>query len=51
MQQKKKVQKRVTEEEKEIDRILDKIKQNGYDSLSKEEKLFLFEAGNRRNRQ
>ena len=51
MQQNKKVQKRVTEEEKEIDRILDKIKQNGYDSLSKEEKLFLFEAGNRRNRQ
>ena len=47
----KKKQKNVTPEEQEIDRILDKIKQNGYDSLTTEEKHFLFEAGTRRNRQ
>ena len=50
-QQEKKQKKAVTPEEKEIDRILDKIKQNGYDSLTSEEKRYLFEAGNRRNRQ
>jgi len=33
-----------TQRRKEIDRILEKIKQNGYDSLSKEEKKALFEA-------
>lgn len=43
--------KAVTPEEQEIDRILDKIKQNGYNSLTSEEKHFLFEAGTRRNRQ
>lgn len=30
--------------QKEVDRILEKIKQSGYDSLSKEEKHILFEA-------
>ena len=50
-QQEKKQKKAVTPEEKEVDRILDKIKQNGYDSLTSEEKRYLFEAGNRRNRQ
>ncbi|MBN2166388.1 MAG: rhomboid family intramembrane serine protease [Marinilabiliaceae bacterium] len=30
--------------QKEVDRILEKIKQSGYDSLSKEEKKILFEA-------
>jgi membrane associated rhomboid family serine protease len=34
-----------TEEQKKIDAILDKISQSGYDSLSKEEKEFLFKAG------
>lgn len=29
----------------EVDRILDKIKKGGYDSLSKDEKRILFEAG------
>lgn len=32
--------------QKKIDEILDKISKNGYDSLSKEEKDFLFSAGN-----
>lgn len=32
-------------EQQEIDRILDKIKQSGYDSLTNEEKRKLFEAG------
>lgn len=32
--------------QKRIDEILDKISKNGYDSLSKEEKDFLFSAGN-----
>lgn len=32
---------------KEVDRILDKIKRGGYDSLSKEEKRTLFEAGSK----
>ena len=31
--------------QKQIDLILDKISKSGYDSLSKEEKRFLFEAG------
>lgn len=31
--------------QKEIDRILDKISRSGYESLSKEEKAFLFKAG------
>jgi membrane associated rhomboid family serine protease len=31
--------------QKELDRILDKIAQNGYDSLTKKEKDFLFKAG------
>jgi hypothetical protein len=30
--------------QKELDRILEKIKQSGYDSLSKEEKKTLFNA-------
>ena len=30
---------------KKIDEILDKISQSGYDSLSKEEKDFLFKVG------
>ena len=31
--------------QKKIDDILDKISQSGYDSLTKEEKEFLFKAG------
>ncbi len=38
---------RKARESKEIDQILDKIKQSGYDSLTKEEKQKLFEAGSR----
>ncbi|MGY5846970.1 rhomboid family intramembrane serine protease [Salegentibacter sp. HM20] len=34
-----------TEKQKRIDDILDKISKSGYDSLSKEEKDFLFKAG------
>ncbi|MFY8189036.1 MAG: rhomboid family intramembrane serine protease [Flavobacterium sp.] len=34
-----------TENQQKIDAILDKISQSGYDSLSKEEKEFLFKAG------
>lgn len=34
-----------TEKQKRIDMILDKISKSGYDSLSKEEKDFLFNAG------
>lgn len=34
-----------TEKQKQIDEILDKISKSGYDSLSKEEKDFLFNAG------
>jgi membrane associated rhomboid family serine protease len=34
-----------TPNQKQIDAILDKISQSGYDSLSKEEKEFLFKAG------
>ncbi len=34
-----------TEKQKRIDEILDKISKSGYDSLSKEEKDFLFNAG------
>lgn len=37
-------QRRITEQE-EIDRILDKIAQSGYESLSKREKEILFKAG------
>ena len=37
--------KKTTEEE--IDRILDKIRKNGYASLTKEEKQFLFESSNK----
>jgi hypothetical protein len=33
--------------QKEIDRILDKIAKQGYDSLSKKEKETLFKAGNK----
>ncbi len=33
------------EKQKKVDEILDKISKNGYDSLSKEEKNFLFNAG------
>lgn len=32
-------------QQKEVDRILDKISKQGYDSLSKEEKAFLFRMG------
>ena len=39
---------RKAEEQKEIDRILDKIKYNGYDSLSESEKKKLFDASNRK---
>lgn len=35
-------------EEEEIDRILDKIRKNGYASLSKEEKKRLFDSSNKR---
>jgi hypothetical protein len=31
--------------QQQIDEILDKISRSGYDSLSKEEKAFLFKAG------
>ncbi|MCV6629323.1 MAG: rhomboid family intramembrane serine protease [Flavobacteriaceae bacterium] len=34
-----------TEKQQKIDRILDKISKSGYDSLSKEEKDFLFQSG------
>jgi len=34
-----------SEKQKKIDQILDKISKSGYDSLSKEEKDFLFKAG------
>lgn len=34
-----------SKEQQQIDEILDKISQSGYDSLSKEEKDFLFKAG------
>lgn len=33
------------QEQKEVDAILDKIRRNGYDSLTKEEKQRLFEQG------
>ena len=35
------------ERQEEINRILDKIKRSGYDSLTEEEKRKLFDAGNR----
>ena len=35
----------IEKNQKEIDKILDKISQSGYDSLSKEEKDFLFKVG------
>ncbi|WP_439181719.1 rhomboid family intramembrane serine protease [Carboxylicivirga taeanensis] len=35
---------RKVDQQKEVDRILDKIKKSGYDSLSKQEKQTLFEA-------
>lgn len=35
-------------EQEEIDRILDKIRRNGYDSLTKEEKQKLFDSSNRK---
>ena len=43
----KKVSKIVTKDkgQQQIDEILDKISQSGYDSLTKEEKEFLFKAG------
>jgi len=31
--------------QQQIDEILDKISQSGYDSLTKEEKEFLFQSG------
>jgi hypothetical protein len=34
--------------QEEIDAILDKIRQSGYDSLTKEEKKKLFDASNER---
>lgn len=39
------VKKEKTMEQKKIDDILDRISQSGYDSLTKEEKEFLFKAG------
>ena len=43
----KKVSRIVTKDkgQQQIDEILDKISQSGYDSLTKEEKEFLFKAG------
>ncbi len=38
---------RKNKENQEIDKILDKIKKSGYDSLTKEEKQQLFDAGNK----
>ena len=35
-----------TDQQKEIDKILDKIGKSGYESLTKDEKDFLFKAGN-----
>ncbi len=35
----------ITDKQRKIDRILDKISKSGYDSLSKEEKDFLFKSG------
>ena len=35
----------LAERQKKIDAILDKISKSGYESLSKEDKDFLFEAG------
>lgn len=48
IQQQKTVSKIVTKDktQQQIDEILDKISKSGYDSLSKEEKEFLFKAGN-----
>lgn len=40
--------KRKREDQEEIDRILDKIRMSGYDSLTKEEKRKLFDASNNR---
>ena len=40
---------RKKEEQDEIDRILDKIRKSGYDSLTKEEKRRLFDNSNRQN--
>jgi len=37
-------------DEVQLDAILDKVKQSGYDSLSKEEKKQLFDFSNRSNR-
>ena len=36
------------EKQKKIDAILDKISKSGYDTLSKDEKEFLFSASNKR---
>lgn len=41
---------RMKEEERRLDSILDKVKQSGYDSLSREEKKILFDMSNRFNR-
>lgn len=48
VQKEKTVSKIVTKDktQQQIDEILDKISKSGYDSLSKEEKEFLFKAGN-----
>ncbi|MFQ9996385.1 MAG: DUF6576 domain-containing protein, partial [Hoylesella buccalis] len=35
-------------EQEEIDKILDKIRKSGYDSLTAEEKQKLFDSSNRR---
>ena len=40
-----KTRKPTTSNQEKIDRILDKISASGYDSLSKEEKDYLFKAG------
>jgi hypothetical protein len=39
------IKKMVNEAMSDIDNILDKISQSGYDSLTTEEKEFLFKAG------
>lgn len=41
---------RKKQEETQLDTILDKVKQSGYDSLSKDEKKHLFDMSNRTNR-
>lgn len=41
---------RIKKDENQLDSILDKVKQSGYDSLTKEEKKRLFDMSNRTSR-